>query len=245
MASLASAHADVGVAEADLRLNETNLAKACICSPISGVVLKRNIDPGQTVAASFQAPVLFSIAEDLKQMELQVDVDEADVGKVRVGQTASFSVDTFPDQKFSATIRDVRYASETIQGVVPYKAVLDIDNSEMLLRPGMTATAEIRVTEIADALLLPNAALRYMPPVADATASKGFWRQLLPGPARFRPASSREDTGPHRTVWILRNGAPTQTRIAVGSSDGKQTEVRSGNLAAGDALIVDQTAGKR
>lgn len=208
VASLASARADQGVAEADLRLNETNLAKACICSPISGVVLKRNIDPGQTVAASFQAPVLFSIAEDLKQMELQVDVDEADVGKVRVGQTASFSVDAFPDQKFPATIRDVRYASETIQGVVTYKAVLDIDNSGLLLRPGMTATAEIKVTEIADALLLPNAALRYVPPIAESTAKPGFLQRLLPGRPQFRPASQHEQVGPNRAVWILRNGNP-------------------------------------
>jgi HlyD family secretion protein len=245
VASLASAHADVGVAEAELRLNETNLAKACICSPISGVVLKRNIDPGQTVAASFQAPVLFSIAEDLKQMELQVDVDEADVGKVRVGQTASFSVDAFPDQKFPATIRDVRYASETIQGVVTYKAVLDIDNSGLLLRPGMTATAEIKVTEIADALLLPNSALRYVPPVADPTASQGFLKRLLPGPPQIRPASQREETGPNRTVWILKKDAPTQARIVVGSSDGKLTEIRGGELAVGDALIVDQTTAKR
>ena len=245
VASLASARADVGVAEADLRLNETNLTKACICSPISGVVLKRNIDPGQTVAASFQAPVLFSIAEDLKQMELQVDVDEADVGKVRVGQTASFSVDAFPDQKFPATIRDVRYASETIQGVVTYKAVLDIDNSGLLLRPGMTATAEIKVTEIADALLLPNAALRYVPPIAESTTNRGFLQRLLPGRPQFRPASQHEEAGPNRAVWILRNGDPLQTRIAIGLSDGKLTEIRGGELALGDALIVDQTTGKR
>jgi HlyD family secretion protein len=245
VASLASAHADVGVAEAELRLNETNLAKACICSPISGVVLKRSIDPGQTVAASLQAPVLFSIAEDLKQMELQVDVDEADVGKVHVGQTASFGVDAFPDQKFPAAIRDVRYASETIQGVVTYKAVLDIDNSELLLRPGMTATAEIKVTEIGDALLLPNAALRYVPPIATPTANQGFLRRLLPGPPQFRPASQREETGLNRTIWVLKNGAPTQARIVVGSSDGKLTEIRGGELANGDKLIIDQMTGKR
>src|SRR5690606_310129 len=107
-----SARAEVGVAEADLKLNETNLRKSCICSPINGVVLNRNVDPGQTVAASFQAPVLFSIAEDLRQMELQVDVDEADVGKVKEAQSATFTVDAFPELKFPATIRDVRYASE-------------------------------------------------------------------------------------------------------------------------------------
>jgi HlyD family secretion protein len=112
VASLASARAEVGVAEAQLKLDETNLAKACICSPITGIVLKRNVDPGQTVASSLQAPVLFSIAEDLTKMEVQVDVDEADVGQVRVGQTAIFTVDAYPTRKFPAKIRDLRFASE-------------------------------------------------------------------------------------------------------------------------------------
>ena len=143
--------------------SEANLAKACICSPIDGIVLRRNVDPGQTVASSFQAPVLFSIAENLKQMQLQVDVDEADVGLVQLGQSAAFGVDAFPDRKFPAVIRDVRYAPETIQGVVTYKAVLNIDNSDLLLRPGRTATAEIKVKEVADALLVPNASLRFTP----------------------------------------------------------------------------------
>jgi HlyD family secretion protein len=137
VAALASARADVGVAEAELRLNEANLAKAKIVSPINGVVLKRDVDPGQTVASSLQAPVLFSIAEDLRQMEVQVDVDEADVGKVRQGQDATFTVDAYPDRRFSARIRELRYGSEVVQGVVTYKAVLSTDNSELLLRPGL------------------------------------------------------------------------------------------------------------
>jgi HlyD family secretion protein len=244
IALLASARADVGVAEAELQLNETNLAKACICSPINGVVLKRNVDPGQTVASSLQAPVLFSIAEDLKQMELQVDVDEADVGKVRTGQVATFSVDAFPERHFPATIRDVRFASETIQGVVTYKAVLNIDNSELLLRPGMTATAEIKITEIQDALLVPNAALRYTPTATDAGAKRSFLRRLLPGPPQFRPSSPREETGRSRTVWLLRNGEPTPVRIEISASDGKRTQVQSGELQAGQALIVDQATSK-
>jgi HlyD family secretion protein len=245
VASLASTRADVGVAEADLRLNETNLGKACICSPINGIVLKRNVEPGQTVASSLQAPILFSIAEDLKQMELQVDVDEADVGKVRAGQSASFSVDAFPDRKFPAAIRDVRYASETIQGVVTYKAVLMIDNSELLLRPGMTATAEIRVIEISDALLVANTALRFTPPVAESTGGQSLLRRILPGPPRFRPASQREEAGPNRSVWVLRNGEPTEVKVVIGPSDGKRTEVRSGQLQVGQALIVEQTTTKQ
>ncbi len=185
------------VAEADLRLNETNLAKACICSPIDGVVLKRNVDPGQTVASSLQAPVLFVIAEDLRHMELQVDVDEADVGKVKVGQKATFSVDAYPERKFPAEIRDIRYGSETVQGVVTYKAVLTIDNSDLLIRPGMTATAEIVVQQVSDALLVPNAALRFSPKSAQANRrSGGFLQRLLP---RFPFAPSAEQAGGHRS----------------------------------------------
>ena len=195
MAALASARANVGVAEADLNLNETNLGKTYIRSPIDGVVLTRNVDPGQTVASSLQAPVLFSIAEDLKKMELQVDVDEADVGKVRVGQHATFTVDAYPDRTFPAVIHDLRFASETIQGVVTYKAILDIDNSELLLRPGMTATAEIKVTELQDALLIPNAGLRYTPATTDTAAKRSFLSRLLPGPPPFRAAKPQEQTG--------------------------------------------------
>lgn len=244
LAAVASTIADVEAAQADLRLNESNLAKARIISPINGVVLKRNVDPGQTVASTLQAPVLFSIAEDLKQMELQVDVDEADVGKVAVGQRANFSVDAFPDRKFPASIRLIRFASETIQGVVTYKAVLSVDNSELLLRPGMTATAEIKVTEIQDALLIPNAALRYTPTATDSTTSRSFLSRLLPGPPSFRPSSLQEQTGRNRTVWALTKGEPTQVKIEIGSSDGKRTEVQNGELQVGQALIIDQTTSK-
>ena len=172
IAGVESAKADVGVAEADVELNETNLVKSRIVSPINGVVLKRNVDPGQTVASSLQAPVLFTIAEDLTQMEVQVDVDEADVGKVKEGQQGTFSVDAYPDRKFQARIRELRYGSEVVQGVVTYKAVLSTDNSELLLRPGMTATAEIIVQQVTKALTVPNAALRYSPPARQSSEQK-------------------------------------------------------------------------
>jgi HlyD family secretion protein len=243
-AMLASTRADVHVAEAELELNETNLSKACICSPIDGVVLLRNVDPGQTVATSLQAPVLFSIAEDLAQMELQVDVDEADVGKVKAGQKATFTVDAYLDRTFPATIRDVRFASETISGVVTYKAVLDIDNSELLLRPGMTATATIKVMEVGDALLVPNAALRYSPPAETPASSQSLLRRFLPGPPRFRPATPRAATGANRTVWVLRDGAAMPVNIGIGASDGKHTQLLSGDLKVGEALIVAQTTAK-
>jgi HlyD family secretion protein len=246
VAALASTRAEVGVAEADLKLNETDLAKACICSPIDGVVLRRNVDPGQTVAAALQAPVLFSIAEDLKQMEVQVDVDEADVGKVAQGQTATFTVDAHPERRFPATIRDLRFAAETVQGVVTYKAVLTVDNSELLLRPGMTATAQIAVHEVENALLVPNAALRFSPESEDSGEQGGLLRRFLPGPPQFRPASVPEETGPARQVWVMRAGAPVAIDVITGATDGSRTEILGGEIAEGEAVIVDQvSAGAR
>ena len=242
VAALTSAKAEVGVAAADVTLNESNLNKTRILSPIDGIVLKRNVDPGQTVAASFQAPVLFTIAEDLRRMEVQVDVDEADVGKVQEGQLASFSVDAYPDRRFPAVIRELRYASETVQGVVTYKAVLTVENAEMLLRPGMTATAEIGVQDVTDALVVSNAALRFTPPVQPAAQSCGLLKRLMPGMPQFRPASQREAGGPSRAVWMLRDGVPVAVPVTVGASDGKRTEILQGEIEEGSAAIVDTAA---
>lgn len=238
-AALDSARADVGIAEADLAINETNLTKATIISPITGIVLNRNIDPGSTVATTLQASTLFTIAEDLKKMELQVDIDEADVGKVKAGQKATFSVDAYPDRTFPALIRDIRFASETVAGVVTYKGVLTIENAELLLRPGMTATAEIKTAEIEDALLIANSALRYSPPASSSGEQRSLLSRLMPGPPSMRPVSAREETGPNRTLWVLRGGAPLSVEIVVGSSDGKRTEVLSGELLPGNLVIVD------
>ncbi len=246
VAVLASARADVGVAQADLDLNETNLAKAAIRSPINGVILSRDVEPGQTVASTLQAPVLFSIAEDLTQMEIQVDVDEADVGKVRQGQKAIFTVDAYPDRVFQAEIRQLRMGSETVQNVVTYKAVLTTDNGELLLRPGMTATAEITVQNIEDALLVANAALRFSPPAEQGTDnSGGLLRKFLPGPPRFRAASEKEKSGSDRTVWVLRDGAPVAVDVKIGATDGRHTEIVSGDLVAGAPVIIDTVAAKR
>jgi HlyD family secretion protein len=192
------------------------------------------------VASTLQAPVLFSIAEDLAQMEVQADIDEADVGKVEEGQTATFTVDAYPNRRFPATIRELRFASETVQGVVTYKAVLTVDNSELLLRPGMTATAEIIVDEVQDALLVPNAALRFSPPAETSDNEKGgFLGGLLPGPPRFRAASAPEETGPVRQVWMMRDGAPVAVAIVTGATDGNRTEVKEGEIEAGEAVIID------
>jgi len=240
LAALESARADVAAAAADLALNETNLGKAEIRSPITGVVLSRNVEPGQTVASSLQAPVLFTIAEDLTKMEVQVDVDEADVGNVREGQPATFTVDAYPDKKFTATIRELRFGSEVVQGVVTYKAVLTADNSELLLRPGMTATAQIVVAHVKDALTVPNAALRFSPAETQHVDNRNFLQKIMPGPPHLRrPSTTEQPTGTDRKVWVLKDGEPKEVSVTVGPTDGKRTQIVKGDLEPGEAVIVD------
>jgi HlyD family secretion protein len=245
VAALESARAEVGVAESQLHLDETNLAKARITSPIDGIVLKRNVDPGQTVASSFQAPVLFSLAEDLKKMEIQVDVDEADVGSVAEGQSATFSVDAYADRRFPAQIRMLRFGSEVVQGVVTYKAVLTVDNSHLLLRPGMTATANITVKQVKNVLLVPNAALRFSPNGTAAADNRTLLQRLMPRGPQRRPPSAQDAKGPNRTLWVLRNGEPAAVNVTAGATDGKMTEIAGGELKPGDRVIVDAVAAKR
>jgi HlyD family secretion protein len=245
LAARESAKADVAASVADLALNETNLDKARIRSPITGVVLSRNVEPGQTVASSLQAPVLFTIAEDLKEMEVQVDVDEADVGHVSEGQKAAFTVDAYPNREFSAEIRELRFGSEVVQGVVTYKAVLTTDNSALLLRPGMTATAEVIVEQVTDAVTVPNAALRFSPPSEAEDADQRNWLQkLLPGPPRLRQPSAPPTTGPDRKIWRLVDGYPQEVDVTVGPSDGKRTQIVKGDIEPGQAVIVDTAAGQ-
>jgi HlyD family secretion protein len=235
--------ADVLSAEADLQLAQVNLAKAKIVSPIDGVILTRSVDPGATVASSLSAPVLFAIAGDLRKMELQVDVDEADVGQIAVGQKAIFNVDAYPDKSFPAVIEQIRFASETTNNVVTYKAVLSVDNADLLLRPGMTATADITVEAVKDTLMVPNAALRYAPPET-ATRSRGIFGLFRPprmGP-RSTTGSGEVLTGAKRRVWLLKNGRQASVIIQVGSSDGQFTQVVSGDIAEKDALVTDATS---
>ena len=245
-AGLASAQAQVEVAEAQRKIDETNLVKASIRSPIGGVVLQRNASIGQTVASSFQAPILFSIAEDLRQMELQVDIDEADIGKVAEGQSAGFTVDAYPDRKFPASIRQLRFASQTSAGVVTYKAVLTIDNAQLLLRPGMTATAEIVVQRVDQSLLVPNAALRFTPSVEDDPAKReSLLQSLLPRPPAFRQPSRQDDAHAPRKVWIVRDGTPDAVAVRTGATDGLHTEVFGDTLAEGQAVIIDRRAARK
>ena len=241
LAALASAKAQVTQAQAQLDSDRTALGKANIVSPINGIVLQRQVEPGQTVAASLQTPVLFILAESLAQMELHVAVDEADVGQVKDGQLATFSVDAYPDKTFPAKIIQVRSAPKTVEGVVTYETVLSVDNSDLLLRPGMTATADITVNKLKNVLLVPNAALRFSPPVNEkANKSSGsLIGQLMPHrPPRDRKAVEPVKRGEQR-VWILRDGAPVAVPITVGSTDGRVTEVLSGKLEPGQEVLVD------
>jgi HlyD family secretion protein len=242
-AQAATARAQVAEAKAKLSLDQTSLDKAIIVSPIDGIVLKREIEPGQTVAASLQAPVLFTVAESLAQMELHVAVDEADVGQVREGQEAIFTVDAYADREFPAVITQVRQAPQTVEGVVTYETVLSVDNADLSLRPGMTATAEITVQKLQNVLLVPNAALRFSPPTTEAKSSGnggGLLGMLLP--RRHRPSSNnrRKDLGGrHQRVWVLQDGGPVAVAVTVGASDGQQTEVQSKELKPGTAVLVD------
>jgi len=242
LAAVESAKADVAAARAELELSETNLAKACICSPINGTVLDRNVEPGQTVATSLQAPTLFTIAEDLTQMEVRVDVDEADVGEVAEGQRATFTVDAYPNKTFSAEIRELRFGSETVQGVVTYKAVLRTENPELLLRPGMTATAEITVQELDGVITIPNEALRYMPEPEETGDDQSFISRLLPGPPRLREPTRPVATGPERQIWVLSEGKPKQVQVTIGPSDGQRTQIVAGDVKPGQRVIVDTAA---
>jgi HlyD family secretion protein len=243
----ASSKAAVLQAKANLDAIETDLSKSVIRSPINGIVLTRSIEPGQTVAASLSAPTLFTLAENLQQMELEVNVDEADVGKVKVGQKATFTVAAHPNRTFNAWIREVRYASSTTSGVVTYTTVLKVNNSDMYLRPGMTATADIVVKNIRNAFLVPNAALRFSPPVKEqktsepSSGSGGLVGSLLPRPPTDK-SRQKTDTNTDKTkqcVWILENNTPLSVPVTIGSTNGTMTEILSGNIKSGILVITD------
>jgi len=238
----ASAMASVAQAQATLKATQTDIAKAVIVSPIDGIVLTRSVEPGQTVAAAFQAPVLFTLAEDLTQMELHVNVDEADIGQVKEGQDAEFIVSAYLDRPFKARIVQTRFGSQTVDGVVTYETVLKVDNSDLSLRPGMTATADIMVKKVENAVLVPNVALRFSPPVQQQQrVSRGLVGMMLPGPGRFnRPQEPVVDTTKRQqTVWILKDGQPTAVPVTIGATDGIKTQIASGDIQPGMLVITD------
>ncbi len=227
-AKLSYAHASVREAEASVSQVDTRLQKAEITSPINGVVLQRNIEPGNTVAASFQAPELFLLAEDLSQMELHVSLDEADVGQVKAGQKASFTVDAWPSQSFSADVRKVYLYPSIENNVVTYTTVLGVNNTDNLLKPGMTATATITTGRRDQVLRVPNMAFRFTPP--SEQQSGGLFSH--PG------GRNNGKGGSNNTVWLLRDTQPQRLLIATGFSDGRYTEVLSDELKVGDQIVT-------
>ena len=239
-----SARAGVADAQAALSLDQINLSKASIVAPADGVVLTRNVDPGNAVAASLQAVTLFTVAEDLSRLRLWVYVDEADVGSVKVGQDATFNVSAYLSRNYPARITRVGFGSTITDNVVTYLTYLDVDNADLSLRPGMTATASIIATRRSDVLLVPNTALRFTPtaPPADGAAKKGIASSLLMGPPRGqrKSAASGASTAAAKQVWVLRDGVAVAVAVTPGISDGRMTEITAGDLQAGMLVITDQ-----
>lgn len=247
-AALASGRAGVADARAALSSDQTNLRKASIRSPIDGVVLARNVDPGNAVAASLQAVTLFTLAEDLTRMQLEVNVDEADVGLVREDLRATFTVSAYPSRNYPARVTRVSFGSTTKDNVVTYQADLEVDNRDLTLRPGMSATASIVAAERRDVLLVPNAAMRFMPEAtqqADAAGGSLTSRLMPRFPRPGVPRRAGTTVAAARQVWVLEDGRPVAVAVRPGVSDGRMTEVASEQLAPGMAVIVDQAGGRK
>lgn len=258
VAALKVAQANVTAQRAQLAQSQTQRQRAVIRSPVAGVVLARQVDPGQTVAASFNTPTLFVIAQDLSAMKLQVAIDEADVGEVKQGQDATFTVDAFPGRTFPAKITRVDLGSNlsaqstttttstTTASVVSYAATLSVANANLQLRPGMTATADITTTAKNNVLLVPNPALRFRPTVAGAGQKSGITGALtFGGPRRGGGAERtvRTGRGAQQTVFVKgEDGQPKEVRIITGDTDGSVTEVIGGDLKAGMQVITGQLA---
>ncbi len=225
-AQVGSARAQVAQRQAGLKQARLDLERTVIRSPVDGAVISRNVDVGQTVAASFQAPVLFTIARDLRQMEVNVAVDEADVGRVQTGQKMRFSVDAFPGERFTGQVTQIRKAPITSNNVVTYSVMARVDNPDLKLLPGMTASARILTEERQDVLKLPNEALRFRPVQADGT------------PIKLEVRGREEGPGIPGRVWVLKEGKPAPVNVRLGVSDGKTTEMLKGELQAGQEIIL-------
>lgn len=227
-AQVANAKAQVNQSRHSLVSAQYDLEKTKIYSPIDGIILVRNVDPGQTLAASFQTPVLFKIAKDLSKMELQVSIDEADIAKIKAGQRASFSVDAYPERKFEGEIKLVRVNSEIVEGVVTYISVLNVDNPELLLRPGMSADVDIIIQTLKDSLNIPKAALLFTPVEPQKKSLFGSDRQTMP----------KIDPKPH--LWVLQNGEPKKIYVKLLGNSGLISAVASDELKENDLLIIAQ-----
>lgn len=243
-AKVAATDAAIQQAQAALHQAEINLRYTTIISPIDGVVISRSVDVGQTVAASLAAPTLFTIAQDLTKMQVDTSVAEGDVGKVRAGMPVTFTVDAYPGRRFAGTVRQVRDAAQTVQNVVTYDAVIDVDNAERLLKPGMTATVQFIYAERDDVVRIPNAALRFRPDPAALRAFKqnGGGKGGAPGSAKASGGAERpaaDLAGDERLLWVDRGDSPVKVKVKIGVSDGTWTEMVEGELSPGDRLITE------
>jgi HlyD family secretion protein len=246
----ASARAGVNDALAALSTDQINLSKASIVAPVDGVVLTRTVDPGNAVAASLQAVTLFTVAADLSKLRLWVYVDEADVGSVKIGQDATFTVSAYLSRNYPARITRVGFGSTITDNVVTYLTYLDVDNADLSLRPGMTATATITATQRTDVLLVPNTALRFTPTAATlSTATKTSIASSLvprmPGTTTRKSAATGASTANAKQVWVLLDGVPAAVLVTPGISDGHMTEITGGDLKAGMLVITDQKTAAR
>jgi HlyD family secretion protein len=250
-AQVQQAQAQVQQSQATLRLAEVNLSHTTIASPIDGVVISRDVDVGQTVAASLSAPTLFTIANDLARMQVVASVDQADIGVVNQENRVNFTVDAFPGQTFNGTIRQVRLNPQNVSNVITYNVVIDVQNPELKLKPGMTANLTFTVAERKDVLKIPNAALRFRPQTATGGTANPARANASPNAGgrreggrsgNFAPANAAVLPGQTRTVWVLGPAQQAQARrIEIGITDGSTTEVVSGNLTEGEMLIVGET----
>lgn len=245
-AAVATAKAKIEDAQAQLETQETNLSKASIISPVDGVVLARSVEPGYAVAASLQAVELLTVATDLRELELQVDIDEADVGEVKPGLTSSFTVAAYPNRTFDASLSKVAYGAttSTSSNVVTYTGYLDVPNKDMFLRPGMTATATIETAQREKVLLVPNTAFRFTPKVTKAASSMSF---MMPPPRENNKQAktvAHAQTEREQTIYVLRNGQAQQLTVRTGLTDGRRTEILSDNLTESDQVITEQRSAK-
>jgi HlyD family secretion protein len=244
-ASIDAANAQLAQANAQLHQAQVNLSYTSIVSPIDGIVISRSVDVGQTVAASLSAPVLFTIAQDLTKMQVDTNVSEGDVGRLQVGMKTYFTVDSFPGQRFDGKIRQIRNAATTVSNVVTYDAVIDVDNSDLRLRPGMTANVTVIYAERRDALAITNAAMRFRgPPGAggDSSLAGAGSARAHHGHDGGAPPAADPDAPVTKQVWVLRGSSPQQVTIHTGLSDGTVTEVVDG-LNEGDPVITDVETG--
>ena len=232
--ALKSSRAQLETARAQLRRDQTNLSYSIIRSPVSGVVIARLVDVGQTVAASFQTPELIKIAQDLSKMQIDSSFAEADIGNIKVGQTVKFSVDAFPNRDFEGVVKQLRLNPTVTSNVVTYNVVVSVDNPEQILLPGMTAYVSIQVAKQNNVLLAPNAALRFKPKLDDASANTSS-----AGKNRGKKKGNADDAFLGK-VYVLRNAVLEPIKVKVGISDGRFTEISSESLKVGDKVIVGE-----